>query len=1017
MLLSLGELHSAFKSLVQIPSVMLFMSAPSNAFLGLRKPSSMPFHRPASKPFQDTPFIKSPGYHDPQKYKFQFEMKVLSKNGEQTESPYLPKQVKQSLLESSSKNQKLRKQHEIESKKIDLQLLLLDNYDSYTYNIYSYLSTICKKPPIVVSNDAYGSWDELVKAIEKDHVCIDGIVISPGPGRPEVKEDLGICLEAIEKNPNLPILGVCLGHQALGYYYNAKVDISVYGPVHGLMSPVSYEVQDRESKNDKSSEDLKCNLFEGIPQAFEVVRYHSLVVEFPEKQDEIEKLPIKPIAWCKSDTEAESGEGEVCMALQHRINPHYGVQFHPESVGTGEYGYRIFQNFCKFSFEKKCIDNRLKTGNERVVNVTDEPIADHEERQDIIEKVGNAKYDVLVHKVKSALSESDSSMQSPESVFETLFAGMENSFWLDSSTGRRDADLHERNINGNKESCPIVSNSRFSIMGGDNGPLCRKIEYWGKDHLVENRGLIVTHPHGDREEVLDKDIISYMKEAISEFGITKSPIEIDFEDSSSDNTNPFTATPTESIPFQYRGGFIGYLGYEVRHDTRNSMCNHEICPTSEENGLTGGGQSDVNPHVPTAGFLFADRSLVYDHWRDEWYLIAVEECSEAINRESSQSIEWMKDIAQKLTTMVPTFSSESRRVTKKETELSFTMRRSKEEYTADIARCHEEIKNGESYELCLTNQLTALVEFPNASSSPLELYKILRNNNPAPFSAFLSLSNSRTHIKDVDCTPSLSSISICCSSPERFLSVNLYKDVAENGEDHGWEFAPPFSSCGSSDSPKYVVETKPIKGTVSRIIANKGDPDFQKKKEEDQRVARELKKSEKNRAENLMIVDLLRNDLSRVCEPGSVHVPKLMGIESFATVHQMVSTIRGLIDPKYDAIDIIAASFPGGSMTGAPKLRSVDILDDLELGNSRGPYSGCLGYISLNGAMDMNIVIRTAIVTPDRNSQSDNTWEVSIGAGGAITALSDSDDEFDEMLLKASAILKSVQKWHDVGSK
>ena len=189
-------------------------------------------------------------------------------------------------------------------------------------------------------------------------------------------------------------------------------------------------------------------------------------------------------------------------------------------------------------------------------------------------------------------------------------------------------------------------------------------------------------------------------------------------------------------------------------------------------------------------------------------------------------------------------------------------------------------------------------------------------------------------------------------------------------------------------------------------------------------VAQELQLSRKNRAENLMIVDLLRNDLSRVCQPGSVHVPKLMEIESFATVHQLVSTIRGTLDPEnYQAVDVITACFPGGSMTGAPKLRTVEILNELELGNSRGPYSGCLGYFSLNGAMDMNILIRSAVVTPNMSkirtiknkSESGNSssidWKINIGSGGAITALSDCEDEFDEMILKIKPVQAAVQEW------
>jgi para-aminobenzoate synthetase len=159
--------------------------------------------------------------------------------------------------------------------------------------------------------------------------------------------------------------------------------------------------------------------------------------------------------------------------------------------------------------------------------------------------------------------------------------------------------------------------------------------------------------------------------------------------------------------------------------------------------------------------------------------------------------------------------------------------------------------------------------------------------------------------------------------------------------------------------------------------------------------------------------------LSRVCEVGSVHVPRLMHIESFTTVHQLVSTIRGVINSmEANAVDAISACFPGGSMTGAPKLRSVGILNEMEQGVSRGPYSGSLGYISLNGCMDMNIIIRTAVVTPATSAGEDpkeknDKWDVSIGCGGAITALSDSEDEYNEMLLKARAVKEAVEYWAD----
>jgi para-aminobenzoate synthetase len=699
-----------------------------------------------------------------------------------------------------------------------MSTLLIDNYDSYTYNVFHLLAAACGEEPIVIHNDmvswrALSRWD------------FDAIVLSPGPGRPERWHDFGVCADILRFSET-PVLGVCLGHQGLGHVLKATVS---YAPtvMHGRLSQVKHTAS---------------GLFDGIPQDFEVVRYHSLAVTGSLGEEGRE------IAW--------TADG-VVMGIEHAQRPLWGVQFHPESICT-DYGHKLFENFYKLAQERK----PTRAGR---LNRPSVPPRRCRRR--------SAEHSQASLTIRTIEGEPQA-----ELLFERLFADAEHAFWLDSASTA--TKLGQRSFLG-------------CSMGANRLVLEYDVE---KGTITSHNANGVFDENGSFFQVLDRELQSRAIE------------------------------PPEDPAQGFAGGFVGYVGYECKADC--------------------GSANTHSSDVPDAVQIFANRVIAIDHVNARTHLMAL-----CIGEEPDAE-PWLDQaeiaVQEALAAPPSEITTTSTPKNPPNNPVTFRVGRGREQYLADIARCQSALAAGESYEVCLTDQIHT-----DASPDPWELYRGLRRSNPAPFAAYLKLGE----------------LAIVSSSPERFLSVDRDRRV----------------------------EARPIKGTAPRSA----DPAT------DEATRRELQEDEKTFAEHLMIVDLLRNDLGRVCEVDSVRVPELMVIEQYATVHQMISNVVGTLEPGRTPVDCVRACFPGGSMTGAPKLRTMEIIDDIER-EARGVYSGAIGYFGADGVVDLSIVIRTIVMRSRPPGGGANT--TTIGAGGAIVMQSDPAEEFDEILLKARAPMAAIAR-------
>ena len=424
--------------------------------------------------------------------------------------------------------------------------------------------------------------------------------------------------------------------------------------------------------------------------------------------------------------------------------------------------------------------------------------------------------------------------------------------------------------------------SRFVYMGAADAPGSEIVCYYVRDQKLSvlKNGNTVQY---------NQDLYKYLNQRMSSI-----------------------ACKSDELPFEFNCGYVGYFGYELKSEAGVQNCHVSA--------------------YPDALLVFATQLLVFDRVEQCMYLVAY--CDK--NQSSSDADAWFDEMETRLWCVGDILPPRPIKLSGSGYRLEVPM----SQYVKDIEVCLERIKQGESYEVCLTNRVLCP---PTADT--LDLYRVLSSLNPAPHACYLKFG----------------ALVVLSSSPESFLSI-----------DRGG-----------------YVNSRPIKGTAARH----SNPIMDKK------ARNSLGKNEKDFSENLMIVDLLRNDLGRVCEIGSVKVSKLMDVEQYSTVYQLVSTIEGQLLPNKTTIDCLRSAFPGGSMTGAPKLRTLEIIDQLEK-SARGIYSGSAGFLGLGGGAELNILIRTIVSSPK---------EMMIGTGGAIVGLSDPMAEFEEILLKARAPICAIE--------
>ncbi|KAK8212658.1 ADC synthase [Phyllosticta capitalensis] len=845
------------------------------------------------------------------------------------------------------------------------RILFLDAYDSFANNIVALLRQAIGADVTTIHIDDPRFLGQEPSKFSDFLSGYDAVVAGPGPGTVTNSGDVGLISRLWtlpSSGQELPVLGICLGFQSLAHAYGASIS-KLPEPRHGIITRVLHQ---------------QSSIFQDVGDVH-ATQYHSLRVDLQHFKPTTElwkpsqKCPkLRPVAWDLDSTM----NGPVLMAVEHLVHPFWGVQYHPESICTNPAGAQIIRNWWQQA--TKWLNTRTRK------SVNPQPLANGNGHSDarIDSSFRPAQTGLTANPwdaVHATLLERGLVNTSQCTVLHERFTAttcdVKNiSSLLGLPSGQ--TIILESGLNSKKEPIRAETGSHSVLCCLDPEGRSLRLEYyvqnqilqlWCGDELLYNQPIV--------------DVWAYLKDLSERCRTHNGPAE---------------------VPFW--GGLAGIVSYEAGLETIN------VHP--KVIGARGGRRPDIL-------FAFVLRSIVVNHVEQTIHVQSIEGDDKWVHDTTiklknalaapvhSPSQDQFSKLAPKFATSNPlnglhngttlhnkankTPSSPSPAATldskTSRKALTALLHRAsittppRPSYTSKVATCHHHIRAGNSYELCLTAPTS--VQLPRTQDSshslPWQLYTRLRRLNPAPFGAYIRLAGA----------------TVVSSSPERFLS---------------WTRG---GRC----------QFRPIKGTVKKTRQTASG----QIETVDRGEAERILGSAKERAENLMIVDLVRHDLHGVAGAGNVWVSKLMGVEEYETVWQLVSVVEGQLgmdgdgqkkkDCEAEGVALLRASLPPGSMTGAPKKRSCELLQDLEDIVPRGVYSGVMGYLDVGGGGDFAVVIRTAFRWDERHQGHDETigksedggqtfetWTV--GAGGAVTAQSDPDAEYDEMRVKLDSIMR-----------